>query len=479
MAVKIGSARSDERGGLNGAVGDQKNGKEVSTQSWYLHKKGWVIIRLRDPEKAEKNAHAAQAACDNQHFGYGQSKRLTGYNAAKAVGFDPALVKINVNIDCSELVRMCLAYAGIMVPDWSTASMIAICRSMPKVFEIIEGEKAQTDKYLSRGDILVTKTKGHTVVVLSDGSLAEPRCVSVKKVYPDISHHHPVKDWDALAKAAPFLISKATQGTKFVDPSLDTFIEKCEEMKIPYWLYTFLDKGSEVAQAKFLVATCKGKVGSYFRGYCLDAEQDNPVVSLRKALKWLSDESPRIMLYTGYKDAKKYEDLTDRLPKNCAWWQARYGKNDGTYYPSYPPSEGVDLHQFTDKGTCPGITDKIDLNRLTGTKPESWFTEKAADKNGKTGFTGTYPSLENGRKDTDGFGWYELGDGITTLKNYPTQIRRVQTLLNWVNGGDIDVDGQFGKNTKAACELAQTNLKIPVTGKFDHVILEAARACKK
>lgn len=38
--VRVGSARSNENGGINGGKpGDQKNGREVSTQDWYLHNK--------------------------------------------------------------------------------------------------------------------------------------------------------------------------------------------------------------------------------------------------------------------------------------------------------------------------------------------------------------------------------------------------------------------------------------------------------
>lgn len=178
MSVKIGSARSDENGKANGKPGDQKSGNEVSTQSWYLHKKGWVIIRIRDSQKAEKNAWAMEKACENPHFGYGQADRNTGYNAAKAVGFDPSKVTKNVNIDCSKLVQLCLAYAGITVPDWYTGNMKSICKGMPKTFEVIEGAKAQTSDYLLRGDILVTKTKGHTVIVLSNGAKAKASAVS-------------------------------------------------------------------------------------------------------------------------------------------------------------------------------------------------------------------------------------------------------------------------------------------------------------
>ena len=92
--------------------------------------------------------------------------------------------------------------------------------------------------------------------------------------YPDISHHHPVNDWTKAKESAAFLISKATQGTSYVDNTLESFIAGCEKNKIPYWLYTFITKGKELTSAKFLVSTCKGKVGPYFRGYSLDIEKD-------------------------------------------------------------------------------------------------------------------------------------------------------------------------------------------------------------
>ena len=40
MAVKIGSARIDERGKISGGAAGNQTGKELSTQNWYLHSKG-------------------------------------------------------------------------------------------------------------------------------------------------------------------------------------------------------------------------------------------------------------------------------------------------------------------------------------------------------------------------------------------------------------------------------------------------------
>lgn len=42
----------------------------------------------------------------------------------------------------------------------------------------------------------------------------------MSKLYPDISHHHPVKDWNKIETNCPFIITKATQGTSFVDSAL-------------------------------------------------------------------------------------------------------------------------------------------------------------------------------------------------------------------------------------------------------------------
>lgn len=60
MAVKVGSARIDENGKIHGGRAGDQSGKEVSTQSWYKHKKGWRVLRCKNADKAEKIAHAMQ-----------------------------------------------------------------------------------------------------------------------------------------------------------------------------------------------------------------------------------------------------------------------------------------------------------------------------------------------------------------------------------------------------------------------------------
>lgn len=207
------------------------------------------------------------------------------------------------------------------------------------------------------------------------------------KKIPDISHHHPVKDWNTVKDNVEILISKATQGTAFTDSTLDSFIKNCEAKKIPYWLYTFLVKGDGAKQAEYLINKCKGKVGKYFVGYIVDAEK-NPSNrtyptddQVRAALDYLSRRGYKWGLYTGFADYSRYKSSITKAKNatNGFWWEARYGPNNGSYNSKYPCNKGVDVHQFTSLGVCAGISGKIDLNRITGKgKDLEWLKIPAA-----------------------------------------------------------------------------------------------------
>ena len=168
--VKVGSARHDENNKLRGGKAGDQTGIEVSRQTWYKHKKGWVVIRPKDPEVREKVAQDMEYACDNPNIGYDQGQNYTLYNVAKKYGFDCSKVDVPCETDCSRLVRVCLAYAGIKVPVFYTGNELGTLNNTGK-FEILKTAKyCESSDYLLRGDILVTKVTGHTVVVLSDGA---------------------------------------------------------------------------------------------------------------------------------------------------------------------------------------------------------------------------------------------------------------------------------------------------------------------
>lgn len=175
MAVKIGSARIDENGKAHsGRAGDQ-TGKEVSTQNWYLSSKGWRVYRAKNPAVAEKIAQCMERACANAHIGYDQYQRNSLYKVAEPLGFDTAKVTTDCETDCSALVRVCCAYAGILgLPaEFRTVNEPTYLAKTGAFVELTGGKYTEQSLYLGRGDILVTKVSGHTVVVLSNGSKYE------------------------------------------------------------------------------------------------------------------------------------------------------------------------------------------------------------------------------------------------------------------------------------------------------------------
>ena len=199
----IAHAIGDEHGQASGGEAGNQNGRELRTQSWYLNPKGWVVLRPKDPEVAKKIAYDAKAAANNMHIGYDQHDRNTLYAVAEKVGFDCAKVTTNCECDCSSLVRVCIAYAGIKVSNFNTSSEVNTLMKTEKFDKLTDEKYTEHGDYLKAGDILVTKVKGHTAVVISDGSkvnevVTEPvsedaskpyvlvlGSVNVRKAFPD------------------------------------------------------------------------------------------------------------------------------------------------------------------------------------------------------------------------------------------------------------------------------------------------------
>lgn len=490
--TKIAHASGDERRKLHGGKAGDQTGKEVCIREWY--NRPWnVILHWKDPIMAEKCAAVMERGCRNDKIGYDQYQRNTALAEARKVGYDMGKITKACETDCSAMVSLACIYAGVpesaLYKNGNSATTSTL-RSRLVATGAVEVRTA--DKYTKspdhnvRGDILLYE--GHHVAVqIEDGQKVKKD----QQYIPDVSHWHPVNDWAKVKASCPVIISKATQGTDYVDPTLDDFIKGCEKNNIPYWLYAYLNKGNELVQTKFLVKTCKEKIGKCFVGYVLDVEANNEAANVQKALTWLAKDH-RAMLYTGYADYSKYKAVISERG-NVLWWEARYGKNDGAYNSAYPCHKDVDLHQYTSEGDCPGVKGKADLNRIVNAALAD-FTEymnapemieeeqKTQAAEGKT-YPGKLPKFPEDRD------CYKYGDGITTLTNYSTQIRRVQQLVNWINTGDIvysariadsiEVDGRYGKNTVEAVKRAQRALGATVDGIFGTQTLRLARQYKR
>ena len=174
MMVLFGSARINENGKATGGKPGDQTGREVSTQSYYMSRKGWIALRQDDPVIAVKLAEAMLEACNNNCIGYNQNKRSGVITQLKTFG-SLRRIGINTDSDCSSLVRACVIQATGKDPgNFTTANekqklMAAGFREVPI--------KKESD--CRTGDILVTKTKGHTVIVVS-GELPEESAGSDK-----------------------------------------------------------------------------------------------------------------------------------------------------------------------------------------------------------------------------------------------------------------------------------------------------------
>ena len=164
MGIILGSARIDENGNIAGGTAGDQTGSEVSTQSFYMHSQGWYCLRPKDVNVANKIATAMKQACDNNNIGYDQNQRNTVLTQFRNYGSLGA-IKTKCEADCSSLVRTCVLQAsGKDVGDFTTGSEASVLERSG----LFESRFSVTGEgQLYNGDVLVTKTKGHTVVVVS------------------------------------------------------------------------------------------------------------------------------------------------------------------------------------------------------------------------------------------------------------------------------------------------------------------------
>lgn len=179
MTIYVGSARQDENGKYSGGSAGDQTGKEVSTQTFYMHSKGWYILRPKSVTYANKIATAMLEACNNANIGYDQNQRttlLTQYNKTKSI----KAITTKCECDCSALVRVCVLQAtGKDVGNFTTSNEVTVLVNSG----LFEKKTCSSSADVYNGDILVTKTKGHTVIVTSGRARSTTSSVSYYNKY--------------------------------------------------------------------------------------------------------------------------------------------------------------------------------------------------------------------------------------------------------------------------------------------------------
>lgn len=196
QSVKIGHASIDENKKIKGGVAGDQTGGEVCTRLWY--NKSWsFLLRPASAELTEKSAKACEAACENMNIGYDQNQRNTLYTQARKTGFDLSKITTPCECDCSSLMHVCALAGGANITYGSNGAATINMKSRFTAngeYKVLTDKKYLTsDKYLKRGDILVSPGS-HTVMVLENGSTAgsagtttvKPKLYSQKDFVKDV-----------------------------------------------------------------------------------------------------------------------------------------------------------------------------------------------------------------------------------------------------------------------------------------------------
>ena len=199
--IIVGSARFDENGkATGGAVGDQ-TGKEVCTQDFYVHSLGWYILRPKSVVHANAIASNMGKACSNNNIGYDQSNRL----GVVTYGINTTT---KTECDCSSLVRQVVKESTGKDPGNFTTADEASKLEATGLFEKKVAYVSQTATPVYNGDVLVTKTKGHTVVVTSGNPRTETVNAATIKIGDVVSIASGATYYDGTKKVPDWVLKK-------------------------------------------------------------------------------------------------------------------------------------------------------------------------------------------------------------------------------------------------------------------------------
>lgn len=181
MTIKCAWAAISEYGTINGRKGDQTGG-EVRIGNWYYFGQN-VVLRCKDRAKAKKMAENIKAIANNPHVGYGQSDRLTLYNAWRAVGWaNPSKIAVDCNTDCSQLISdVCISVGYDISPTNWTGSLKTALKGTGD-FQVLTAAKwTQSSDYCEVGDIILNE-QTHVIMALENGPKVKAQKAQKKSI---------------------------------------------------------------------------------------------------------------------------------------------------------------------------------------------------------------------------------------------------------------------------------------------------------
>ena len=370
----IGHASQNEfKKSTGGRKGDQTN-KEVCTREYYLG--GWnILLRPKNPLKAEIMAKACEDACNNPNVGYDMSTRNTLRQEAIKVNFDLSKVGL-CNCDCSSFMAVCAEAAGIAIPyngnnAPTTSTMRNAFMSTGEFDLYIDAIYLNNSNFLKRGDILV-KEGTHVVMTLENGIF----CNNIKddNLVIDLSENQGKIDFTKVkADKVTRVILRSTKKNNIVDGKFKEYLSQCDKNNIPVECYKYsyaLTFQDAIAEATSVINLLNGRKMRIW----LDLEENTQATALGKIgilnianafLNTCEKAEYEVGIYCNLNWYNNYID--DSLKKKYKFWIARYGENNGSKNEQYRPTVGQLGWQYTSKGSINGIKDYVDLSVFNDT----------------------------------------------------------------------------------------------------------------
>ena len=186
----------------------------------------------------------------------------------------------------------------------------------------------------------------------------------LQDIVVDLSHWEDVLSFeDVRASGVVAVIYKATEGDSYVDPTYAECREEAEKAGLKWGAYHFLRPGDLTAQAKFFL----DKVGLDLELYCADHEDPGVSISDLKEFLYevLRQTGKHAVIYSGHVIKEQLGDERDEVLQHFRLWIAHY-TDDAE--PDWPKTtwERWWLWQYTETGSCPGVSGEVDRNKYDG-----------------------------------------------------------------------------------------------------------------
>ncbi len=265
----------------------------------------------------------------------------------------------------------------------------------------------------------------------------------------DISHWQ--QGINLTSVTCDFVIIKATQGTKYVDPCFQKFCAQAMSLGKKIGLYHYYGSGEPEAQAEHFLQTVRSYIGKAV--LVLDWEVDqNPDFKKGPALPKrfldyvLAKTGVHPLIYMSKSVCREY-NWTEVVKGNYGLWMAQYANKKPTGYQDKPWTDskglgafkGYAMHQYSSKGQLPGYGGDLDLD-IAYMTPAAWDRYAKADPT----LMKVKPVLRKGSRGEE--------------------VRELQESLTACGYSCGSIDGIFGKKTLEAVMAFQADRGLTVDG---------------